>query len=175
MAWRRHARNMGAAILIGGCGDALMQHQEGASELDSGRTLRLVSFRAVHAPVIDSCWRWFDKRIAVGGALGIAAKIAADQGVLMPPSVIGFFLWQGALEGLSLDGCIERATQSFVPTATFGLPFWCCVHAVTFGVFPPQWRMPWASVCAVGWNALISGQNQAAIRRELKHGSDASN
>jgi hypothetical protein len=38
---------------------------------------------------------------------------------------------------------------------------------VTFGIVAPRYRMAWASLCAVAWNAIISNENQEAIRREL--------
>jgi len=44
-------------------------------------------------------------------------------------------------------------------------PYWCVVHSLTFSVVPVDLRIGWASVCAVGWNAIISDQNQAAIQR----------
>ena len=39
------------------------------------------------------------------------------------------------------------------------------MHSLTFSVVPVELRIGWASVCAVGWNAIISDQNQAAIQR----------
>ena len=44
-------------------------------------------------------------------------------------------------------------------------PYWCVVHSLTFSVVPVDLRIGWASVCAVGWNAIISDQNHAAIQR----------
>ena len=172
--WKRAAvRNAATAAVIGVMGDALMQHREGRSvpaELDLGRTCRLVSYRTVHAPIVDSCWRFFDRRIPLTGVAGVLARVAADQGLLMPPSLATFFLSQAALEGLPAEECVARARDSFIPAACICLPFWCTIHLLTFGVVRPKWRMAWASMCAVAWNALLSDQNQAAKRREQGEG-----
>ena len=67
----------------------------------------------------------------------------------------------------TLGESVRRAKDGFVPAALKCLPFWCTVHCVTFGVVAPRYRMAWASLCAVAWNAIISSENQEAIRREL--------
>ena len=164
-----HLRNMATAAVIGATGDVLMQHRErprGPAELDTGRTARLVCYRMVHAPVIDSCWRYFERRIPFGGAPRVAALVFADQALLMPPSVFCFFLSQGVMEGRSVEESLARARDTFLPNASICLPYWCTVHVFTFGVFAARWRMAWASLCGVGWNAICSWQNQDAIMRE---------
>ena len=141
---------------------------EGATldTLDAERAARLVAFRSVHAPIVDSCWRFFDARIRIGGIAGVAARVAADQGLLMPPSLVAFFVSQGCMEGLSAIESVHRARESFLPAASKALPYWCAVHSLTFSVVPVQYRMAWASLCAVGWNAMMSNENQAAKLRE---------
>lgn len=167
---RRGLENVATAGVIGAAGDTLMQLREGvtlASQLDTGRTARLVSFRMCHAPVVDAAWRFFDARIPFKGIPGVLARVFADQGFLMPPSITLFFVSQSVMEGCTLGESVRRAKDGFVPAALKCLPFWCTVHCVTFGVVAPRYRMAWASLCAVAWNAIISSENQEAIRREL--------
>jgi len=169
MGFALHLRNVVTAGVIGTAGDSLMQHREGVTaldDLDIGRTARLVSFRMVHAPLIDAAWRFFDHRIPFGGVAGVVARVAADQGLLMPPSLVGFFLSQGAMEGCSPKECVQRVRDSFVPAASKAIPYWCAVHSLTFSVVTPRYRMAWASMCAVAWNAIMSHENQNAILRE---------
>ena len=125
----------------------------------------------VHGPAIDACWRWFDARLPFGGR-GVALRVLADQLILMPPSMAGFFLSQGLLEGLSLDECVERVRDSFWPAVRISVPYWCTVHALTFSVFPVHLRMAWAQCAGVLWNALVSEQNQIARRREQARGGE---
>ena len=99
-------------------GDLLMQWREGrrGDTFDFVRAGRLATFRAVHAPVIDYSWRFFDRWIPFTGAPGVVARVVADQTLLMPPSLVAFFLSQGAMEGLSAAACVERVQDAFVPT-----------------------------------------------------------
>ena len=99
-------------------GDLLMQWREGrrSDTFDFVRAGRLAAFRAVHAPVIDYSWRFFDRWIPFTGAPGVVARVVADQTLLMPPSLVAFFLSQGAMEGLSAAACVERVQDAFVPT-----------------------------------------------------------
>jgi hypothetical protein len=106
------------AGVIGVAGDLLMQWREGrrSDTFDWERAGRLAAFRAVHAPVIDYSWRFFDRAIPFTGAVGVVARVVADQALLMPPSLIAFFLSQGAMEGLSAEACVERVKDAFIPT-----------------------------------------------------------
>ena len=99
-------------------GDLLMQWREGrrSDNFDLRRAGRLAAFRAVHAPVIDYSWRFFDRWIPFTGTIGVVARVAVDQALLMPPSLVAFFLSQGAMEGLSAEACVERVRDAFVPT-----------------------------------------------------------
>jgi hypothetical protein len=152
---------------IGTAGDLLLQYREGRTSADVPRTARLGGFRLLHAPVIDACWRVFDRRFAMlAGARGVAARVVADQALLMPPSLVAFFISQSAMEGLSPADCVARTRDSFWPTFCICLPYWSAMHCITFAVFPPHLRMAWASVAAVVWSAIASNQNQEAIRRE---------
>lgn len=170
--YMQHARTAVTAAGIGACGDVLMQWREGhlsaASDVDTGRTARLMSYRLVHAPVVDACWRFFDARSAgLRYGPGVVARVLADQLLLAPPSLIAFFLSQSYLEGGTAEAAAARTRDAFWPTYAICFPFWCCCHSVTFsGKIPVRHRMAWASLCAVMWNALISDQNQRAVSRE---------
>uniref|UniRef100_A0A7S0JJS2 Uncharacterized protein n=1 Tax=Calcidiscus leptoporus TaxID=127549 RepID=A0A7S0JJS2_9EUKA len=166
-------RSAATAVVIGAAGDLLMQifqRQQVAVDLqdplDTARTARLAAYRMFHAPFIDAAWRLLDTRIRIGGVRGVFAKVLADQTLLMPPSLFTFFLSQGVMEGLSVEQSLARAVDSLVPTATVCLPYWGCVHMLTFSVVRSSMRIAWASTAAVGWNAYMSLQNQRAVARE---------
>ena len=179
----QHLRISATAGVIASCGDILLQWKEGRqngkpltpSDWNSGQTARLVSYRLWHAPLIDACWRFFDARLPFAGSMrGVALRVLSDQCILMPPSLVVFFLSQGKLEGLSNDECVDRVRNQCIPAMTICFPFWCAVHTVTFAAFSPAYRMAWAQCAAVVWNALVSEQNQIARRRELENRTAAS-
>ena len=86
----------------------------------------------------------------------------ADQLLIAPPSLVAFFYCQSRLEGTGHEQSKERSMKAFVPTYRTGLVFWCCVHTITFGVINPRYRIAWASLCSVGWNAFMSNANKKA-------------
>jgi len=176
----RHAvRSAATAAVVGSVGDVLMQMIERRNTLnaapngkqvpiDTTRTVRLATYRMFQAPFVDAVWRTFDERIPFGGAAGVIAKVVADQALLMPPSLVLFFLSQGAMEGLAAEQCVARVRASWLPSAMVCLPYWCVMHLFTFSVVPPNLRIAWSSTAAVGWNAALSMQNQLAIQREAE-------
>ena len=173
---RRIGFQMSAAATIGCAGDVLQQALEGKASLDDfdvARSARLATYRGLQAPVFDVSWAAFDRWFRhLPGAPGVAAKIVADQILLMPPFVAAFFLSQGAMEGLSFDACVERTRAGFWPTACASCPFWCTMHLITFSVVPPYYRIPWTSFVSVVWNAVVSRQNQLAL--SASHSADES-
>ena len=138
--------------------------EQGVGGFDEGRAGRLAVWRAIQAPMVDAAWRTFDAQLIVhGGALaggirGAAARAFLDQLLIAPPSLVCFFGFLGAMEGCTLDECVGRITAGFWPAYMVALPFWGGVHLVTFGFMPPDFRIAWASVVAVAWNAFMSGQ-----------------
>ena len=146
---------------ISSTGDLLLQSREGRTPRDwvLAQTGRVACYRMVHGPAIDACWRWFDARLPFGGR-GVALRVLADQLILMPPSMAGFFLSQGLLEGLSLDECVERVRDSFWPAVRISVPYITgapCLRS-------PSLRLP---------GALANGvNNQLARRREQARGGE---
>jgi protein Mpv17 len=175
---------MAVASVVGLLGDSGLQVYEQCTDVDSAKPLtfsdisieltrakNIIVYRALQAPLVDLIWLGFDRRfIGLPPVLGIIAKVLSDQILLMPPSVVAFFLTQGLLEGNSLDDSLIRVEKNTIPTILAALPFWLSVHTVTFGVLPPYARIAWASSAAVFWNAYMSSVNQTAIR-DLNGGS----
>ena len=168
---RQHLRSAVTAGSIGAVGDVLMQCREQHAnmlELDSARTGRVVGYRFVHAPLVESAWRLMDATLSArggmfaGGLTGAVSRALLDQCLLAPPSIAAFFATQALWEGQGLRDSIDRVQTSFLPAYIVAFPCWMCVHTITFGIVKPQWRMAWASSVAVFWNAFLSGRNQQA-------------
>ncbi|KAJ1452076.1 hypothetical protein M885DRAFT_528119 [Pelagophyceae sp. CCMP2097] len=166
------ARTALTAGAIASTGDLLIQFYESDKQSlapDLERTARVASFRCLHAPIIEICWRFFDAKIGLAGTfVGVAGRIASDQLLLAPPSIACFYVSQGLMEGTGLEASVARAQESFWPSYSVCLPFWSAVHVITFSVVPVPLRMAWASVCSVGWNAFISHANHAAGERQRR-------
>jgi len=170
MITRRVVAEMLTAGVIGMTGDVAVQlltAKESQEPLSPERTGRLCVFRVLQAPIVSASWRVFDRWVVWKGAAGVAAKIALDQGLLMPPSMAVFYVSQGLMEGLSFDLAIARMRANFLGTVMLCLPYWVTMHCVTFSVIPTRYRIGWVSIAAVGWNMCISQLNASARRSEV--------
>jgi hypothetical protein len=157
----RILQQMGTAGVIGVVGDSFMQFKEGNTSFDYMRSCRLAVFRMAQAPLVDLMWQGFDKIITIKGPAGTLAMVAADQIFIAPPSIVAFYYCQSWMEGRSELERRERVLTMWLPTYSVCLPFWCCAHSITFsGLIPSNFRIAWASLCGVGWNAYMSGANQ---------------
>eukprot|EP00928_Gymnodinium_smaydae_P025830 TRINITY_DN20465_c0_g1_i2.p1 TRINITY_DN20465_c0_g1~~TRINITY_DN20465_c0_g1_i2.p1 ORF type:complete len:197 (-),score=27.24 TRINITY_DN20465_c0_g1_i2:81-602(-) len=169
---RRAVAQMLTAGCIGATGDVSMQLLEvsgaDAAELDFRRTARLSAYRMVQAPLVDQAWQCLDRVVKIPGIFGAVSKALADQALIMPPSLVGFFFSQKLLEGGSMEEALDRVRVAMPPAVVASLPFWFSVHCVTFSVVPEHLRMAWASSCAVFWNAFMSHCNRQAMLNEAK-------
>jgi len=145
-----------------------MQWKEGATfkTLDRPRTGRLVAFRVCQAPICDKIYQTFDFVIRIPGLAGAVTKAATDQALVMPPSYILFYISQAVGEGRSVDEALNRVRSQMGPTCKILVPFWLCMHTVTFSVIPEHLRITWGACCAIFCNAIGSGLNQQARREQ---------
>jgi protein Mpv17 len=164
---------------VASVGDVLMQwleqREQPSFHVDGERTLCILSYRALlFAPSYVLWMRLLESRLkGVAAGRAIVTKIALDQFLWTPPSMVAFYMWLGALEnakgGQSLPARLEngalRARELLWPTLMVNWPFWSAVHIATFGFIPVQHRILWVSCVQVGWNAFISGLNEKAKQR----------
>ena len=171
MSWRKACTTAGAIATLGDIGMQLREQQVSTkravalADVDSGRTARIVAYRVLQAPLVELSWRALDSRLPLRGAAHAALVVGADQLFLLPTWTAIFYYSQSAMEGRSHGEGAERVRDKFWPTITAGVPFYTCVHAVTFGVLPPQLRLAWFSTCGVLWNAFLSSTNEDAAAR----------
>ena len=147
------------ALVVGAVGDAVMQgverHREGGGGWDAARTGRLALYRgAIFGPLLSQWLALLERRVP-----GVPLKIAADQLLFGPWAVAGFYFTIAALEGRTLAEAQHRAIALTPPTLAVGIPFWCCVHCITFTAVPAPYRIAWISLVQVGFNAFMSGVN----------------
>ena len=170
MAARYHNAAARAPVLVqsasAGCiaavGDCLMQKIEGET-WDAARTARIAAFRLlVFGPAYSIWMRTLEKKVRLPQTKAVVAKIALDQLIWTPPSLMTFYFSMACMEGRGIHEGAERAKTMLWPTLRINWPFWSCVQLVTFSVVPVQHRVVWVSFVHVGWNAFVSGLNQQA-------------
>jgi Mpv17 / PMP22 family len=85
-----------------------------------------------------------------------------------------FFALTGFVQGLSVNGSVERAKQNFFPLMQRNLIFWIPVQFIQFAFIDEQLQIPFLSAAGLCWTFILSvtagstrsynNDNQAAVR-----------
>jgi len=67
-----------------------------------------------------------------------------------------FFALTGAVQGLSVQGAIERAKENFLPLMERNLIFWIPVQFVQFSFIQEDLQIPFLCICGLGWTFILS-------------------
>lgn len=67
-----------------------------------------------------------------------------------------FFGLTGFMQGLTVDGSLERAKEKFLPLMQRNLLFWIPVQFVQFGFIEENLQIPFLSVAGLGWTIILS-------------------
>ena len=67
-----------------------------------------------------------------------------------------FFALTGAMQGLDVEGSINRAKENFLPLMQRNLLFWIPVQFVQFGFVPTELQIPFLSCAGLAWTFILS-------------------
>ena len=67
-----------------------------------------------------------------------------------------FFGLTGFMQGLTVEGSVERAQEKFLPLMQRNLLFWIPVQFVQFGFIEENLQIPFLSVCGLAWTFILS-------------------
>jgi hypothetical protein len=67
-----------------------------------------------------------------------------------------FFALTGAVQGLTVEGAIERAKENFLPLMERNLLFWIPVQFIQFGFIQEDLQIPFLCMCGLGWTSILS-------------------
>lgn len=86
-------------------------------------------------------------------------KTALGQLTIFPVYCVLFLNYMGALEGKSLQGCLEK-TKALLPSILVsGSVFWPIANTVSFMVIPASQRVLFAGIMGLFWNGVLSYYN----------------
>lgn len=155
--------------VLASLGDVIAQSCEGASvsELDAGRLVRFVAFRACLGTPIYLVWlRWLERAAiaAVGGSATkqAAFKVALDQTFYTPMYQVVFYLTLAAAEGQPLRVGWRRCYRILPRSLPASWAFWIPVQAVNFWAVPLRGRVVFVNLFALVWSVFLSSFNQSA-------------
>ena len=181
-ALRQHplATKMFTGGILATTGDAIAQSQTNGDEpYDKKRAASFMAFdmayRAVqHAAfpiIVAACHGQY-----IGEALSALHLSTLQQHLVVPTeyaaameqtlaSQLGivpfiyypvFFALTGFVQGLSVDGAMDRAKQNFLPLMKRNLLFWIPVQFIQFGFIDEQLQIPFLSAAGLCWTFILS-------------------
>lgn len=169
---------MTTGAVLATCGDAIAQSkEEGPYDVRRAASFGTfdMAYRALqHASfplIVEHCRGQF-----FGGALaGLFATThlqigpemtnnfaAMEQTLASQLGVVPFFYYPvffaltGFMQGLTVEGSVDRAKEMFVPLMQRNLLFWIPVQFVQFGFIEDSLQIPFLSVCGLGWTFILS-------------------
>jgi hypothetical protein len=171
------ATKMMTGGLLATTGDAIAQSQNQDEPYDKKRAASFMAFdmayRAVQHKafpiIVAACQgQYIGKALSalhlsttqpivpVEYAATLERTLASQLGIVPLIYYPVFFALTGFMQGLSLDGSVERAKQNFLPLMQRNLLFWIPVQFIQFGFIDEQLQIPFLSAAGLCWTFILS-------------------
>ena len=165
------------AATLAVAGDAIAQSSDPETSYDKKRAASFVLFDAAyrggfqHAAfpwIIDHCRGTtlaaaselvnLDSSVLPPADLLAAIECTAFNQLLVVPIVYYplFFAITGAVQGLTIDGSLERARDRFVPLTLRNWAFWIPAQFVQFAFVDEPLQVPFTCAMGLVWNVILS-------------------
>lgn len=152
-------------------------------QLDLLRTAQCASYGAFVTGPILALWYPYLDRVCLKynlalrfGAWGAPiAKVAADEFIMEPPSLVLFFGYMNVCEGGTWDAFTSKVKTQFFPSWYTSLAIWPAVLLGTFRFLPVHVHAPVINVCCIAWDAFLSHRNAMAKNANKIKNSDHEN
>lgn len=90
------------------------------------------------------------------GALNTAKLLFYDQTVNASVFLIAFFTYMDLLNDVDLGTSLKNTYVKFFPTLVANWKVWPGVQLINFTFVPPEYRVLFVNVVAIGWNTYLS-------------------
>ena len=90
------------------------------------------------------------------GALNTAKLLFYDQTVNASVFLLAFFTYMDLLNDVDLGTSLKNTYVKFFPTLIANWKVWPGVQLVNFTFVPPEYRVLFVNVVAIGWNTYLS-------------------
>lgn len=153
-------------FVIAAAGDVASQlgvEGRDAAQWDARRTADMGAIRAlVMAPMLQLYFPALARAVPGTSWRAVLARVAADQAVGSPVTIVLTFTAAAALQGRLAELPARLAGQG-PATWLNGASYWPLVHCVNFRFVPPGVQPLVAHVMSVPWNAVLSYRANAAL------------
>jgi len=133
------------------------------------RTVQCASYGALVTGPILAVWYPYMDRICgryklakYGPWAAPIAKVAFDEFLMDPPTLVLFFGYMNACEGGNFHTFINKIQTQFFPSWYTSLAVWPVVLLGTFRFLPVPVQAPVINVCCIAWDAFLSHRNALA-------------
>ena len=144
--------------------------------LDLSRTAQCASYGAfVTGPILALWYPYMDRvckkyklALKYGPWAAPIAKVAADEFLMDPPTLVLFFGYMNVCEGGNLNDFVQKVRTQFFPSWLTSLAVWPVVLLGTFRFLPVPAHAPVINVCCIVWDAFLSHRNALAKHAKLE-------
>lgn len=144
--------------------------------LDLTRTAQCASYGAfVTGPILALWYPYMDRvcqkyklALKYGPWAAPIAKVAADEFLMDPPTLLLFFGYMNVCEGGDRKDFVEKVRTQFLPSWYTSLAVWPVVLLGTFRFLPVPVQAPVINVCCIVWDAFLSHRNALAKHAKLE-------
>ena len=144
--------------------------------LDLTRTAQCASYGAFVTGPILALWYPYVDRVCQKYKLALKygpwaapiAKVAADEFLMDPPTLLLFFGYMNVCEGGDRKDFVEKVRTQFLPSWYTSLAVWPVVLLGTFRFLPVPVQAPVINVCCIVWDAFLSHRNALAKHAKLE-------
>lgn len=164
---------------LAACGDAIAQKQQ-EDKYDPRRGASFMAFdacyRALQHTLFPPIVKYCDGHFLLGAVAAVPPLAQLVQPETADPFFYGameqtlasqlgivpflyypvFFTLTGFVQGLSAEGSIQRAKDTFIPLMKRNLLFWIPVQFVQFGFIEEGLQIPFLCVCGLAWTFILS-------------------
>ena len=143
-------------------------------QLDLKRMTQCASYGAFVTGPILALWYPYMDRVCLRYKLALRygiwaapiAKVAADEFLMDPPTLVLFFSYMNLCEGGSLGDLVSKVRTQFFPSWYTSLAVWPAVLLGTFRYLPVPAQAPVINVCCIVWDAFLSHRNALSKNEE---------
>ena len=130
------------------------------------RQKRVASFGLLSAQMMHWWYIFLDKVFAGQSGLAVVLiQLAIDQVIWSPIFFVIYYVYMAILNKTWGD-LREKLTKELIPVSIASAKVWVPVQFITFKYVPPQFRVLWGNIVALGWNVYFSLRNNASKKSQ---------
>ncbi|CAH0729920.1 unnamed protein product, partial [Brenthis ino] len=135
-------------------------------ELDLASAGRIVTVGScLYAPTLYYWYKFLDKKFVGTAVKSVAAKVAADQFIMSPVLLAGFYILLGALE--RKQGVFEELKDKYWKTFMANQAFWIPGQTINFFFVPSNLRVVYVASLSFIWINILCFIKRQKVEKNI--------